>query len=86
MTKFSKELEAQIIAEWREKFVNYRDLKKQIKRLKLSRLPKQRPQRVDGEFGLSIIFDPIHHFTKKIYDKYFHDPDNKTTDISQVHI
>ncbi|XP_062167299.1 phosphate transporter PHO1 [Alnus glutinosa] len=83
MTKFSKELEAQIIAEWGEKFVNYRYLKKLIKRIKLSRLPKQRPQRVDGELGLSI-FDPIHHFTKKIYDKYFHDPDNKTTDISQV--
>ncbi|XP_059448126.1 phosphate transporter PHO1 [Corylus avellana] len=81
MVKFSKELEAQIIPEWREKFVNYRHLKKQIKRIKLSRLPKQ-PQDVNGEFGLSI-FDPIRYLTNKIYNK-FHDPDNKSTDIIQV--
>lgn len=83
MVKFSKVLEAQIIPEWREKFVNYRHLKKQIKRIKLSRVPKQ-PQDVNGEFGLSI-FDPIRYLTNKIYNK-FHDPDNKSTDIIQVHI
>ncbi|XP_028769610.1 phosphate transporter PHO1-like [Neltuma alba] len=43
MVKFSKELEAQLIPEWKEAFVNYWQLKKHIKRVKLSRLPSQSP-------------------------------------------
>lgn len=43
MVKFSKELEAQLIPEWKEAFVNYWQLKKHVKRIKLSRLPSQSP-------------------------------------------
>ncbi|KAK9931211.1 hypothetical protein M0R45_018498 [Rubus argutus] len=38
MVKFSKELEAQLIPEWKDAFVNYWQLKKQIKKIKVSRL------------------------------------------------
>ncbi|XP_010527408.1 PREDICTED: phosphate transporter PHO1 [Tarenaya hassleriana] len=40
MVKFSKELEAQLIPEWKYAFVNYSQLKKQIKKIKLSRSPQ----------------------------------------------
>lgn len=79
MVKFSKELEAQLIPEWKDAFVNYWQLKKQIKKIKVSRVPRQAP---DAEFGVSI-FDPIRFFTKKISDKLFNF-DNKLTEIIQV--
>ncbi|XP_019461907.1 PREDICTED: phosphate transporter PHO1 [Lupinus angustifolius] len=63
MVKFSKELEAQLIPEWKEAFVNYWQLKKQIKRIKLSKIPKQ-SHTVEGDFGHSI-FDSIHLLAKK---------------------
>ncbi|XP_020210588.1 phosphate transporter PHO1 isoform X1 [Cajanus cajan] len=64
MVKFSKELEAQLIPEWKEAFVNYWQLKKQIKRIKLSRIPKQ-SHHAKPDFGLSI-FDSFHFFLKNI--------------------
>lgn len=66
MVKFSKELEAQLIPEWKEAFVNYWQLKKQIKRIKLSKIPKQ-TNHVDGggDFGLSI-FDSLSFLAKKL--------------------
>lgn len=81
MVKFSKELEAQLIPEWKDAFVNYRELKKKIKKIKLSRSPKK-PLDVEGDFGLSI-FDPIRFFAKNIYDKFGNT--DKKTDIIQVH-
>ncbi|CAI0463923.1 unnamed protein product [Linum tenue] len=66
MVKFSKELEAQLIPEWKEAFVNYWQLKKQVKKIKLARKPKP-PQQVansintSSEFGFSI-FDPIRSY------------------------
>ncbi|KAB1219297.1 Phosphate transporter PHO1 [Morella rubra] len=80
MVKFSKELEAQLIPEWKDAFVNYRELKKKIKKIKLSRSPKK-PLDVEGDFGLSI-FDPIRFFAKNIYDKFGNT--DKKTDIIQV--
>ncbi|XP_068325623.1 phosphate transporter PHO1-like [Pyrus communis] len=80
MVKFSKELEAQLIPEWKDAFVNYWLLKKQVKKIKLSRVPKQPPDAA-GDFGVSI-FDPVCFFTKKISDKLFN-YDNKT-EIIQV--
>jgi SPX domain protein involved in polyphosphate accumulation len=79
MVKFSKELEAQLIPEWKDAFVNYWQLKKQIKKIKVSRVPRQAP---DAEFGVSI-FDPIRFVTKNISDKLFNF-DNKLTEIIQV--
>ncbi|PON94804.1 SPX domain containing protein [Trema orientale] len=82
MVKFSKELEAQLIPEWREAFVNYWQLKKQIKKIKLSRAPKHSSSAQDGDgdlFGRSI-FDPIRFVTKKLAsaNKLFGSADNKT--------
>ncbi|KAI4318063.1 hypothetical protein L6164_025872 [Bauhinia variegata] len=68
MVKFSKELEAQLIPEWKEKFVNYWQLKKQIKRIKQTRAPKQ-PEAVEGDFGRSI-FDSIPSLAKKVANKF----------------
>ncbi|TKY51900.1 Phosphate transporter PHO1 [Spatholobus suberectus] len=64
MVKFSKELEAQLIPEWKEAFVNYWQLKKLIKRIKLSRLPKQ-SHHAQPHFGFSI-FDSFRFFVKNI--------------------
>ncbi|XP_061370781.1 phosphate transporter PHO1 isoform X1 [Gastrolobium bilobum] len=65
MVKFSKELEAQLIPEWREAFVNYWQLKKQIKRIKLSRVPKQ-PHHASGDLIGRSIFDSLHYLVKNI--------------------
>ncbi|KAI9070810.1 hypothetical protein K1719_047227 [Acacia pycnantha] len=57
MVKFSKELEAKLIPEWKEAFVNYWQLKKQIKRIKLAKLPNQ-PLLPQPAFGRSV-FDSL---------------------------
>ncbi|XP_019432505.1 PREDICTED: phosphate transporter PHO1-like [Lupinus angustifolius] len=76
MVKFSKELEAQLIPEWKEAFVNYRQLKKLIKKIKLARVPKQQvPQ---GEFGRSM-FDTFRFITNKLCSS-----DKEKQDIIQV--
>ncbi|KAK7243104.1 hypothetical protein RIF29_37889 [Crotalaria pallida] len=79
MVKFSKELEAQLIPEWKEAFVNYRQLKKQIKKIKLARLPEKQqvPQR-GGDFGTSM-FDTLRFLTNK-----FCSSDENKQDIIQV--
>ncbi|XP_010069113.2 phosphate transporter PHO1 [Eucalyptus grandis] len=79
MVKFSKELEAQLIPEWKDAFVNYWQLKKHVKKIKLSRKPKQ-PQEVDRDFGLSI-FDPIRSVAKKVAGKF--QKSANSTDIIQ---
>ncbi|KAK6161248.1 hypothetical protein DH2020_004629 [Rehmannia glutinosa] len=58
MVKFSKELEAQLIPEWKDAFVNYWQLKKHVKKVKLSRKPTHVPDNAKYDFGRSI-FDPI---------------------------
>ncbi|XP_054821012.1 phosphate transporter PHO1-like [Prosopis cineraria] len=60
MVKFSKELEAQLIPEWKEAFVNYWQLKKQIKRIKLSKLPNK-PLLPQPEFCRSV-FNSLSRF------------------------
>ncbi|WVY97661.1 hypothetical protein V8G54_029812 [Vigna mungo] len=82
MVKFSKELEAQLIPEWKEAFVNYWQLKKQIKRIKLSRLPNQSHHHVKPPFGLSI-FDSFRFFLHKIAHS-LSDSDHHDLNIIQV--
>ncbi|XP_048333444.1 phosphate transporter PHO1 isoform X2 [Ziziphus jujuba] len=85
MVKFSKELEAQLIPEWKEAFVNYWQLKKYIKKIKLSRIniPKNHPQGCSStDFGFSI-FDPISSLAKNVSDKLFHSSAT-TTEIIKV--
>lgn len=68
MTKFSKELEALLIPEWKEFFVNYRPLKKHVKKIKLSRKPKQVPHHPSNlDFGLSL-FDPVRALVNKFHE------------------
>ncbi|KAL8162794.1 hypothetical protein V2J09_014283 [Rumex salicifolius] len=62
MVKFSKELEAQLIPEWKDAFVNYWQLKKHVKKIKILRRSKQ--SSTDG-FGVSI-FDPVRTLVGKI--------------------
>lgn len=83
MVKFSKELEAQLIPEWKEAFVNYWQLKKNIKKIKLSRIAKQAHD-IDNSFGLSI-FDPMRSFVSKIRHKFpNHHGKVDSTTIDQV--
>ncbi|KAI7729800.1 hypothetical protein M8C21_033806 [Ambrosia artemisiifolia] len=63
MVKFSKELEAQLIPEWKDAFVNYWVLKKHVKKVKLSRISK--PNINDHDYGVSI-FDPVRSFIRRL--------------------
>ncbi|KAK8468280.1 hypothetical protein PHAVU_007G275300 [Phaseolus vulgaris] len=79
MVKFSKELEAQLIPEWKEAFVNYRQLKKYIKIIKLKRVFNNQPQPPKETFGRSI-FDSFRFIINKLYNSN----NNNMQDIIQV--
>ncbi|XP_012456872.2 phosphate transporter PHO1 [Gossypium raimondii] len=87
MVKFSKELEAQLIPEWKEAFVNYWQLKKHVKKIKLSRTNKQSASaEFTHDFGRSIL-DPIRFIALKVASttKHFFTSSNNITDeIIQV--
>ncbi|GAB2294392.1 hypothetical protein Dimus_028599 [Dionaea muscipula] len=75
MVKFSKELKAQLIPEWKEAFVDYWQLKKHIKRIRLTRKssnPYSRPQ-----------FDPcstiFSYFPKCVPSSKLHNPPNSSS-------
>ncbi|KAH7691579.1 putative small molecule transporter domain-containing protein [Dioscorea alata] len=61
MVKFSRELEAQLIPEWKEAFVNYRQLKKHVKKVKLSAARSTADPSSDGLrcLGFSLL-NPLH--------------------------
>ncbi|KAF8388254.1 hypothetical protein HHK36_026920 [Tetracentron sinense] len=80
MVKFSKELEAQLIPEWKDAFVNYWQLKKNVKKIKLSRKPADQAQE-KTDFGFSI-FDPIRWVSKKIFTRFHNNGDK--SEIIQV--
>ncbi|KAH9764247.1 phosphate transporter PHO1 [Citrus sinensis] len=83
MVKFSKELEAQLIPEWKDAFVNYWQLKKHIKKIKLSKMQQKQHQHHrdfnhnNGVFGLSIC-DPVRFLASKF------SRDNEAENIIQV--
>ncbi|KAG9155037.1 hypothetical protein Leryth_026577 [Lithospermum erythrorhizon] len=64
MVKFAKELEAQRIPEWKEAFVNYKQLKKHVKKIKQSRVPKHVENSIN-DCGRSV-FDPVLFVVRKI--------------------
>ncbi|KAL5702369.1 Acid phosphatase pho1 [Ranunculus cassubicifolius] len=70
MVKFSKELEAQLIPEWKDAFVNYWQLKKNVKKIAVAR--KKNSLDIQQEkldlYGVSV-FDPIRYFVKKFIFK-----------------
>ncbi|KAL5781664.1 hypothetical protein ACOSP7_006693 [Xanthoceras sorbifolium] len=82
MVKFSKELEAQLIPEWKDAFVDYWQLKKQVKKIKLSRKHKK-PQDINHDIGRSV-FDPIRFLAKKFSHKLINHDNKSSTDIIQT--
>ncbi|KAL8227383.1 hypothetical protein R6Q57_017215 [Mikania cordata] len=65
MVKFSKELEAQLIPEWKDAFVNYWLLKKHVKKVKLSRIsPLPAAPHSNHDYGVSI-FDGVRSFLRR---------------------
>ncbi|GMI70390.1 phosphate 1, ARABIDOPSIS PHOSPHATE 1 [Hibiscus trionum] len=85
MVKFSKELEAELIPEWKEAFVNYWQLKKHVKKIKLSRDNKQ-PASSHHKLGHSIL-DPIRFVAMKVAScstTLFRGSSNNTNEIIQV--
>ncbi|RYR38330.1 hypothetical protein Ahy_A09g043355 [Arachis hypogaea] len=87
MVKFSKELEAQLIPEWKEAFVNYWQLKKQIKRIRLSRLPTNPPHTAQlfagVDFGRSI-FDSLRSIAANLADNLRPSCDDHNLTVIQV--
>ncbi|KAK9160538.1 hypothetical protein Syun_006879 [Stephania yunnanensis] len=70
MVKFSKELEAQLIPEWKDAFVNYWHLKKIVKKIKLSQKTQQTQQdHSSHDFGLSV-FDSVRYVLKKFTNRF----------------
>ncbi|KAG1361513.1 phosphate transporter PHO1-2 [Cocos nucifera] len=61
MVKFSRELEAELIPEWKDAFVNYRQLKKHVKKIKLALLRSSLPPSDGGDaaahpcYGFSLL-------------------------------
>ncbi|KAK9072419.1 hypothetical protein SSX86_008853 [Deinandra increscens subsp. villosa] len=86
MVKFSKELEAQLIPEWKDAFVNYWLLKKHVKKVKLSRIyPLSRTANSNHDYGVSI-FDPVRSFLHRrlpFKSANDHPPDDHNT-VQQV--
>ncbi|KAF8392157.1 hypothetical protein HHK36_022499 [Tetracentron sinense] len=76
MVKFSKDLEAQLIPEWKDAFVNYWQLKKNVKKIKLSRKPAETQEKHD--FGFSI-FDPIRWVSKNFFARFHNSGDKSET-------
>ncbi|THU64146.1 hypothetical protein C4D60_Mb01t23410 [Musa balbisiana] len=70
MVKFSRELQAQLIPEWKDAFVDYRQLKKHVKKIKLSLLRSSFPSSSssddhhNGGGGFSL-FDPVRAFAAR---------------------
>ncbi|RRT54114.1 hypothetical protein B296_00045847 [Ensete ventricosum] len=70
MVKFSRELQAQLIPEWKDAFVDYRQLKKHVKKIKLSLLRSSLPNSSssddhhNGGGGFSL-FDPVRAFAAR---------------------
>ncbi|XP_042513846.1 phosphate transporter PHO1-like isoform X2 [Macadamia integrifolia] len=81
MVKFSKLLEAQLIPEWKDAFVNYWLLKKNVKKIKLSRNSKLLEIQKEHEYGFSIL-DPIRCIVKKLSNRF--DSGGKNSEILQV--
>ncbi|KAI5649614.1 hypothetical protein M9H77_35619 [Catharanthus roseus] len=81
MVKFSKELEAQLIPEWKDAFVNYWQLKKHVKKIKLSRSCSKHV--LPDDFGRSI-FDHFRHFFYKISLNFHNANNDKPDEILQV--
>lgn len=68
MVKFSRQLEAQLIPEWKDAFVNYRQLKKHVKKIKLAFMQSSRPLSDEASspnsIGISIL-EPLRNLVHR---------------------
>ncbi|XP_072968909.1 phosphate transporter PHO1-2-like [Typha angustifolia] len=84
MVKFSRELEAQLIPEWKEAFVSYKLLKKHVKKIKLSLLRSSLSSSSSSSdfdhhhhhlhhhgYGFSLL-DPIRALTNRFSSRHHH--------------
>ncbi|KAK1308530.1 Phosphate transporter PHO1 [Acorus calamus] len=69
MVKFSKELEAQLIPEWKDAFLDYRQLKKNIKKIKLSQRSPTADQKLHNRFGF-FVFHPFQVLKRSLIDGF----------------
>lgn len=81
MVKFSKELEAQLIPEWKDAFVNYWQLKKYVKKIKLCRKVPETDTNRNLQFS-----DLIRCVGSGIRSRFFGDGNREKRDIIQVEI
>lgn len=79
MVKFSKELEAQLIPEWKDAFVNYSHLKKKVKKMKVRRGSCSDEQ---PDFGVSLV-DSFRFISRKI-SSAFRDQKTEKREIIKV--
>ncbi|KAJ8639225.1 hypothetical protein MRB53_015919 [Persea americana] len=79
MVKFSKELEAQLIPEWKDAFVNYWLLKKYVKKIKLCRNHPETDTNRNLHFS-----DLIRYVGSSIRSRLFGDGKGQQHDIIQV--
>ena len=78
MVKFSREYEASIIPEWKAAFVDYKSLKKLIKRIKIARRDAAPPQPLlaagaGNSYGFSVL-DPVRSLTARFAAAAHHAP------------
>lgn len=89
MVKFSKELEAQLIPEWKDAFVNYWQLKKLVKRIKLSNTPKSPPPSAASSLFSSLAANfrcrrrPLSQVKKNESLEDAHPNEDRQTELSQ---
>ena len=78
MVKFSREYEASIIPEWKAAFVDYKSLKKLIKRIKIARRDAGPPPLLAaGETGSSYgfsVLDPVRSIAARFAAAAHHAP------------
>jgi len=84
MVKFSKELEAQLIPEWKDAFVNYWQLKKHVKKVKLSRVSSQTTNSNNNhDYGFSI-FDPVRSLLSRLSCNKPYPPDDQIIQVKST--
>lgn len=72
MVKFSKQFEAQLVPEWKDAFVNYKQLKKEVKEIHKQRLLQAADHRTELQSPGSFQFDQLSRITALLKKKTRH--------------
>ncbi|WOL19299.1 phosphate transporter PHO1-2-like isoform X2 [Canna indica] len=93
MVKFSRELEAKLVPEWKDAFVDYRQLKKNIKKIKLSFLRSSLPSssssgaaNADNGGPHISLFDPVRTLAAAAFSSSRHDQPPPTEEESLIEL